>query len=224
MVNQRLSINKTAIARRIANLPKMVTDAIESCAKGQAQALRSEFHDGIKENLFGLAPIKEATISRKEAMGFDRPESPLYGLGDEAEDTYANMMEVFRDEGVKKYVVRPRDGFHMVQKADGSIVRSKFKLKDLFAVHEYGCSISNGFGKGIPIRIPPRPAMRYAYNALMAKLKERDPAKELRQAIASYVREDNKRALKLIEARDWVAEILGQKTDSEKKAEQRDAG
>jgi len=222
MVRQKLSMKDTAIARRIKNLPKMATDMIEMVAKGQAQALRSEFHDGIKENKFGLQPLKEATMDRKEAMGFDIPENPLYGLGDSAEDSYANMLEVFKDEGKKKYIVKPRDEYHQVQAKDGSIVASKFKLKDLFTVHEYGCTISNGFGMGILIRIPPRPALRYAHDIILKRLKDRDPAKEVRSAINKYLKTNSKKAMELIAARDWASEITGSPSEAEKRAQRRD--
>ena len=205
MAGKPWSTSNSAIASRIRRLPKMATDLIEASAKHDAEALVKTFHDGIKGRKLGLLPLKDATISRKEAMGLDRPESPLYGLGDDfIEGTYSNMMEVTRDQSARRFVVRPKDGYHyrLVAKKDGQgVVRDKIKLRDLFIVHEYGTTISNGFGRGILIRIPPRPAFRYAYDKLMDQKRRRDPAKEVRKAIASYVRDNDKKAMDLIAAR-----------------------
>jgi len=197
------TVSQSVIASRINHLPKMALDLIEASAKRDAEALVKTFHDGIKEGKMDLLPLKDATISRKEAMGFDRPESPLYGLGDDfLQGTYSNMMEVVKDESVKKYVVKPKEGYHYSQheNKDGStrIVRDKIKLRDLFIVHEYGTTISNGFGRGILIRIPPRPAFRYAYDELMDKKRRYDPADKVRKAIMDFVRRNDKKAMEKI--------------------------
>lgn len=196
------STSTSAIASRIRRLPKMATDLIEASAKRDAEALVKAFHDGVKKDELGLLPLKDATISRKEAMGFDKPESPLYGLGDEfIQGTYCNMMEVVKDTAARKYVVKPRDDYHysVSEGKDGqTIVRDKIKLRDLFIVHEYGTTISNGFGMGILIRLPPRPAFRYAYEKFMDRKRKSDPAKKVKQAIIKYVRTNDARAMELI--------------------------
>ena len=222
MIYQPRSISKTAVARRIHELPKMAITIIEMYAQGQARALRSTFHDGIKSRSFGLYPLKDATIAHKDAVGMEKPDTPLYGLGDETEDSYANMMEVVKDESKRVFYVRPRDEYHEVLAPDGSIVKSRFKLKDLFMVHEYGCTIANGFGKGILIRIPPRPAMRQAYKKIMNIIKARDPAKEVRDAVRAFVKDNDTRAMALITKRDWAADLTGSVSDDERKARRLD--
>lgn len=205
MVHQPHSIRKSAIVKRIQRLPKIALDMIRTSARGDAETLVGYFHDGIKDDEFGLLPLKDATISRKEAQGLDQPETPLYGLGDEfIQGTYCNMMEVVCDEGKRKYLVKPRDDYHYSVKKDGNITRDKIKLSDLFIVHEYGCTIANGFGKGILIRIPPRPALRYAYEKIMLEKKRHDPAKPVRDAIRAYIKTGNDAAMKKIAERDWA--------------------
>lgn len=204
------STSTSAIASRIRRLPKMATDLIEASAQHDAEALVETFHDGIKEGKLGLLPLKDATISRKEAMGLDKPESPLYGLGDDfIQGTYSNMMEVVKDQSARKFIVKPREGYHyrLVENKNGqSIVRDKIKLKDLFIVHEYGTTIANGFGRGILIRIPPRPAFRTAYDKIMDRKRRADPAKKVRKAIMDYVRRNNKSAMEKIIERGGLDE------------------
>lgn len=211
MVKQKLAVTKSAIYKRIQRLPKFALDAIENCAKGKAESLTTLFHDGIKENTLGLLPLKDTTIDTKEAMGFEQPDTPLYGLGDDADNSYANMMDVVKDEAGKRWTVKPRDAKHQIQLPDGSVVDSNFMLKDLFKVHEYGCTITNGFGKGIFIRIPPRPAFRYAYEKLMLLISKKDPAKKVRDAVTRFVRSGDEKALELIRERDFAQDITGKK-------------
>jgi hypothetical protein len=211
MVKANFSMSTSAIAKRIQRLPKMATELIETTAKGDADKLIKLFHDGIKKNQFGLAPLEPETISRKEAAGFDRPESPLYGLGDEfIQGTYCNMMVSVKDDTRRKYVVKPRDEYHYSQRdnKDGStsIVRDKIKLRDLFIVHEYGTTITDGFGKGILIRLKPRPAFRYAYEKLMNKKRRADPAQKVRKAIMRFVKNNDDSAMKIIAKRAGVIE------------------
>lgn len=199
------SVSKSAVASRIRRLPKLMSDYAETSARRDAEALVKDFHDGIMKNRLGLVPLQDATVSRKSAMGFESPDSPLYGLGDEfMQGTYANMMEVRKDSSAMRYVVAPRDGYHYeVLDGDGGrrIVRGKIKLRKLFLIHEYGCTISNGFGRGIVIRIPPRPAFRYAYDRLMNRKRRADPSGDVRKAIGRYVRAGDAAALRKIAGR-----------------------
>ena len=171
-----------AVRKRIERLPKLTGDALESYAKKNALALVRLFHDGIKKDQLGLWPLKDRTIATKAAAGFEEPESPLYGAGDEEPDrSYSNMLEATR--GTKAWFVRPKSGYHWSKKG-----RKRIKLADLFSIHEYGATIMNGFGKGIIIRIPPRPALTYAYKKLLGKLKREEPSKKVREAMVKHAK------------------------------------
>ncbi len=177
---QARSMTIEAMKKRIQRLPDLVGNRLESYAKKNATALVSLFHDGIRDDKLGLWPLKDRTIATKEAAGFEFPDSPLYGLGDEdKEHTYSNMMEVSREGNA--FIVKPKKGYHWSKSK-----KHRIKLSDLFIVHEYGTTISNGFGKGIVIRIPPRPAFTYAYMQLMAKLRKEEPAKKVREAMVRH--------------------------------------
>jgi hypothetical protein len=178
MIRAKYSTTYAAKMARIRRLPVLLPEAVETWAKYVAEELVRRFHDGIKYDRLGLEPLRPRTISRKAALGYDRPGTPLYGMGDsEAERSYINMLRI-RKAG-RKYTVAPSRAMHWDRKVS---------LKRLFEVHEYGATITDGFGKGIFIRIPPRPALRKAYGSLVRWMSRREPAKEVRARMAAYVR------------------------------------
>jgi hypothetical protein len=113
----------------------------------------------------------------------EMPESPLYGAGDsKKKNSYSGMMRIF--EKGNRFTVSPsKRAYHWKRGPNGE----KIKLSFLFTIHEYGCLIENGFGKGILIRIPARPALRLSYEALVAEKIGRMRPKEIRSAIYAYV-------------------------------------
>jgi len=200
MAGNPRSVSQTAIYKRLQRLPKLVEDAIEASARRDAEGVIERFHDGIKEDKLGLVPLKEPTISRKEALDLEKPESPLYALGDEfVQGTFANMLECVRDGQARRYAVRPRDEYHYTVKVspggERTIVRTKLKLKDLFEIHEYGCTLHSG------ARLPPRPALRYAYEKYLRERAKLDPAKKVRDAIRKFVKDGDEKALVKIRER-----------------------
>ena len=187
MVTSNLSMKAAAVRSRIQRLPHIVEGIPEYRAKRLAKKTIQVFHDGIKRNRFALEPLKEATVSAKEAAGYDKPGTPLYALGDRGTDTYANMLEVVKLEA-RRWVVQPREGYHEKRLKDGSIVHSNLTLKKLYEVHEFGASIDNG--KTI-IVIPPRPALHIAYRRVLKITGKADPAVAVRTAIARFVKIGN---------------------------------
>jgi hypothetical protein len=200
MVKAR-SMTLNAIRKRIDSLPELLSTTVENVAKRRAELLVENFHDGIIGDKFGLYQLEPDTVARKDALGMQSPDTPLYGLGDDAEDTYANMLEARRDGPGKRYVVGARDAYHQVLRPDGTVARSRLKLAKLLAIHEHGCTIMNGFGRGITIRLKPRPALRCAYRKTMAQLKREEPAAEVRSAIARLVKSGDDSAMREIARR-----------------------
>jgi hypothetical protein len=191
MIRAEFSQSYSAKRARIARLPKLYAKAAEAGARYMAEELVRNFHDGIVDDTLGLEPLRPRTVSRKGALGYDEPGTPLYGMGDaESERSYANMMRISR-KGTK-FVVRPSRALHWSKKVP---------LSTMFRVHEYGATITDGFGKGIFIRIPPRPAFRYAYDKLMRRLERRDPAAEVRAAARRFVADGDAAAFREIERR-----------------------
>ena len=196
MVSVKLSESFEAIRSRMRRLPVMMPKVIKAFAKHDAEELIRLFHDGIQEGRFELMPLQPRTIRRKEAMGYGAPDVPLHGKGDEDQSrSYMNMLRI-RQDG-RRYRVIPSRGYHWSK---------KIKLTDLFMVHEYGCTITNGFGVGITIRLPPRPALRYAYRDLMVMKSQQEPSDKVRMAMLKYVMEANEEALKKIIKRDTMGD------------------
>lgn len=192
MITSNLSIKAAAIRSRIQRLPRLIGKYPEYRAKKSAEWTIQVFHDGIKKDALGLMPLAESTIDSKEAAGYEYPESPLYALGDEADDTYANMLEAAKI-GDRKWIIRPRKGYHQKRRADGTIVRSKLTLKRLFKIHEYGATINNG--RAI-IRLAPRPALHIAFRRVLKMMARQEPSAEVRKAMAAFVRAGNDHFLK----------------------------
>lgn len=182
MIKVKFSEGYWAQRKRIQRLPRLVENELETYAKKNAQALVTMFHDKIKGDKFGLERLQPDTIREKMAAGYEFPYSPLYALGDQSpKDTYANMLEVVKVG--KSFRVRVKDVNHAPREGQEPV-----SLKTLFRVHEYGTTIFNGFGRGILIRIPPRPAFFYAYRDLMDRLRRKEPSKVVRMAMYEFVR------------------------------------
>lgn len=196
MIGFKYSKNYKAAGSRIHRLPKLVGPKMDTYIKKRAERLVELFHDGIKQRKLRLKPLTENTIKRKERLGYSEPETPLYGVGDDdPRHTYANMMKIRRRlKGTQiRYTVAPSNAKHH---------GSKLRLRQLFVVHEYGTTINNAFGvSGRVVRIPPRPAFRYAYRRLMAEMARQDPVPKVRAAMAKLVKTGDQAALKKIAER-----------------------
>lgn len=202
MVSARLSRNMRAVETRIKRLPSIMIDQMKARAKKDAMAVIENFQTGIKENLLRLEPLKQSTVKKKQAAGLENSMSPLYGLGFDDPNSYVNCLEV-KLVGNRLWAVRPREDWHHGKGYDeGATPEPRIRLRDLFDVHEHGAVINNAFGKaGVVVRIPPRPALRYAYKAYMAERAKADPAVKVRAAIAKHVQDGDRAALARISAK-----------------------
>lgn len=194
MVRAQFSQRYEAIRSRIRRLPELYEEMLSAMQEGDARRTRELFRNGILGRELRLTPLTEHTIRAKRDKGYAEPETPLYGLGDSGRNTYAHMMEVVKEsEGrQKRWIVRPRDDRHH---------ESGLPLSAMFIIHEFGTTIGNAFGRGITVRIPPRPAFRYAYRKLMRERAQRDDTERVQAAIAQYVRRGDRRAMKQIQKR-----------------------
>jgi hypothetical protein len=196
MVKPKFSPNYWAVRKRIQRLPRLVIGQMKAKAKHDAQRVIEVFQDGISQQNLRLQRLKPATIKKKAERGWMQPTTPLYGIGFDDSNTYVNMLEVV-NVGDRKWAVRPKKGLHRIDPDEPQ--KKRIPLKVLFDVHEYGATITNGFGRGIFIRIPPRPALRYSYRRYMAMRMKEDPSVKVRVAIAKYVQEGDASALARIE-------------------------
>jgi len=199
MVKAKFSKHYEAVRSRVRRLPKLMVKQMQAHARRDANAVIKEFRDGISNDAVMWRRLRPVTLERKTRRGREAPETPLYGLGMEAR-SYVNMLHV-KKVGDRMYVVRPKPGYHHGRRWPGDQAKKQIKLKDLFDVHEYGAVINNAFGKGIVVRIPPRPALRFAYKKYIRRRARQDPAVAVRVAIAKYIRMGDTVALKRIEAK-----------------------
>lgn len=205
MVKAKFSKNYWAVQGRIKRLPKLMLDRLEGYAKRDAVGVIDEFQRGLEERSLRLKPLEPSTVQRKAAVGLEHPDHPLWGFGLSESRSYVNMMEV-KKVG-KAYVVRPKNRFHHGKRKPGDSGERKIRLRDLFDVHEYGATIIGAFGHmGQIVRIPARPAFRYAYRRYMADKAKRDPAKEVKAAIVRYVNTGDRKALERIRAKEQEAQ------------------
>ena len=184
-----------AVRKRIQRLPQLMIGQMKVAAKKDAAGVIATFRFGIINDSLRLKKLKPRTVDQKRIRGWDQPDTPLYGIGFRDPRTYINMLHVV-NKGNRMFVVEPKRGFHRKDPDDPD--RPRLKLKDLFDVHEYGTVITNGFGRGIMIRIPPRPALRYAYRLWMKKRMKEDPTVAVRAAIAKYVNAGDRQALERV--------------------------
>jgi len=201
-VKAEFSSSYKAKMARIKRLPELAESVMMGKLKRDATNLIEEFQKGIKQNNFGLQKLQKATIDGKLKMKYDKPETPLYGLGDRSEKSYINMMRIRKIKN--GYKVYPSWAKHH---------KSQLALRDLFIVHEYGTTIS--MPNGSIVRIPPRPAMFKAYQRMMIKQRrdKRETSQEVKTAMTEYINTGKKILIDKIEKRDLMGHKDYEKND-----------
>ena len=195
VVKAKFSKNYWAVQKRVQRLPQLGIGMMRAKAKKDAKGVIKLFQDGIKNRSLRLKPLKPETVAEKERKGWSKPNNPLYGIGLDDPNTYINALEVV-EKGNRLFIVQPKKKMHRADPDNPG--KKRIRLDQLFDVHEYGTVIANGFGRGIFIRIPARPALRYAYRAYLRKRLREDPTPAVRIAIAKYIRNGDEEALKRI--------------------------
>jgi len=178
-INPRLNFTKELAEkkRRVATLPRYMEGAMYSTAKGRAKDFIKYWQRNIRTDALSVRRLKAKTVKMKAKRGYRKPSVPLYGLGDRDPHTYINMMRLYAMKN--GYKVAPGRKTHH---------KSELKLKDLFIVHEYGCTIQNGFGRGIHIRIPARPTFFLSYESFLIKEAKKKKNRMVMNAARQYIR------------------------------------
>ncbi len=128
---------------------------INTSSEAHAKGIIRTFRRMLKNGEF-TPKLKPATIARKRAQGMSKPETPLYGWGEQAtQSMYNGLRAVQVERGHWKVIPFGRHG--------------KVAMALLFAVHEYGANLKNG-----GIIKPRRPVKRsvFAYKHSTDYLKE----------------------------------------------------
>ena len=181
-VSFHFSIKYNAVRSRVARLPKLVEAAASAQVKRDGLRLIEFFQTGIREGTFDLVPLEDSTIVGKRLQGYTKPETPLYGAGDDEEMSYINMLRIKKVGTRRRLVFASTDKHH----------KSRLNLRSLLEVHEQGMVISQtrtnestGKSTEVLIRIPPRPAFSLAFKqVLRARLKDpREITVKVREAV-----------------------------------------
>ncbi len=185
-VGFHFSIKYEAVRSRIKRLPKLVEEAASAQVKRDGLNLIEFFQDGIRNSTFDLVPLEDSTIVGKRLQGYLKPETPLYGAGDEEEMSYINMLRI-KKVGARKWLVFPSTDKHHT---------SALNLKSLLEVHEQGITISQtrknadtGEDTEVLIRIPPRPAFSRAFQkVLRTRLEDqRESTAKVKEAVKNLI-------------------------------------
>jgi hypothetical protein len=169
---------------------KHMEEFLKAHAMNYAIRLVEIFQNGIKKNDFGLIELKEATVKAKQNMSFlkgrgkgkakaeipyKKPGTPLYGAGlDIDKKTYINMLRIFTKKD--NYTVAPSWAKHH---------KANMKLRELWDIHEKGCTIVRA--NGATIRIPPRPAFFLAHRRFLAEKRQQNPSEKFRKELKKFV-------------------------------------
>lgn len=174
-----------AIRKRIAKLPKELNETIMAKRKLDAIRFIELFQEGIRDDIFGLERLKEITQTNKKALGYTKPDTPLYGKGDDDKASFINMLRIRK---VKTgWVVFPSWAKHH---------SANMQLRQLLIIHEYGAIVrgtkinkKTGMQEQYLIRIPPRPALTMAYMTLLKERRDdsREQAIKVKKAIHDFI-------------------------------------
>lgn len=176
-VKVKFSSRYKAVQRRIRGLPKLVEGMLFATTKKDALNTIRNFRNGIRDNSFGLVELKTGTIRNKERLGMERPETPLYGRGEEErKNSYVNMLR-FR---------KIKNGYRVFPSVAKHYSR-RISLRLLYFVHEFGTLISGS--NGAIIRIPPRPAFLEAIEKTLRERSLKENTQRVKRAITSYIKD-----------------------------------
>lgn len=163
----------SAKRHRIRRLPVLAERSLTAYLKRDAYGVIDAFREGIQRNNFKLARLRESTIRSKQSKGYPAPSRPLYGLGDQSDQSYMNMLRA----------TKTSDGWAVAPSTEAHH-SGRITLDHLFNIHEFGTTIRRGTSI---IRIPPRPAFLKAYRRYLNVRRDRETTQEVRAAIAEYV-------------------------------------
>lgn len=171
----------------VKKAPKLAAEAQVASAKKAACQVVFNFQDGLRRNNFHLRPLKAETEARKRKLGMSLPHAPLYGLGLEDRDSYINGLVVrrYRAGSRVRTVITPSRRLHHAPVTQRGKRGKRVPLALLLHVHEHGAFIKQGHGIVV---LPPRPAVRLAWERTLRKLRERTRGAAMRAALAEYIK------------------------------------
>lgn len=148
-------MNITTFVKKVNRMSDVVKMQIETSGKAHAEGIVRMFRKMLKRGDF-TPKLRPSTIKSKRSQKMPKPETPLYGWGEQASQSMYNGLRVQKG---------PKGGWVIVPFGK----HGKIAMKLLFTIHEYGANLKNG---GV-IR-PRRPLKRsvFAYKNSTDYLKE----------------------------------------------------
>lgn len=172
---------KTGEKRIKDEIPILMEKAFKSIFKEEAINFIRAFQEHIRNDDLGLIDLEEEVIYRKEEKGYEKPDTPLYGAGDEEDDSLINVFQL--RELKNGWKCEPRWAKHHEERKDND----PLSLRDLLDIHEYGRTIVRD-SDGAYIRIPPRPTVYPTYIEILEKFKSKEKiTKEVKKAIVEAI-------------------------------------
>jgi len=171
--------------------PKLANEAVLTGAQRAAAWTVIAYQEGLRQNSLRLRPLKPSTVKAKRRLGMKRPRSPLYGLGEDNRDSLANGLVVrnWKRGGRTTVTITPSRRAHHARVRRGRKLRRawgdrRVPISLLIHVHEFGAFIRRGKGT---IIIPPRPAVRTAFERALRKVRGTSRNKQMRAALAELI-------------------------------------
>ncbi len=186
----------SAVQKRIKNLPDIALETVNAVYKKDVVSFVTEFINGLDARNFNLEPLKEVTVKQKKYLKYKKPRTELVGKGKQEPRSYVNMFQIRQKNNNGGWVVSPRED---------AVHHSGLEFKKLLYIHEYGATIEYVHpksGKPVIIRIPPRPAMRKAFNRFLRRTRKEDTSKAIKKAIAEAMKFGKSKSLEQIKQQD----------------------
>lgn len=169
--------------------------------KKDAIRMIDNFKEGIKNQSLGLKKLLDFSINDKMRMGLDKPDVPLYGMGENIKNSLINSLRIEPIE--KGFRVFASDKLHH-EETNESMTLANLPMSALLSIHEHGCTIPVtprqrrflAIVKGLHLKlttkfivIPPRPAFKKAGQKTKREIKHDKPmrAHQMSRAIVRYV-------------------------------------
>lgn len=190
-IKAKYSKNFKAVQSRLRRLPQLVGETLDTYAKRDCTRVIREYQKGIKEDKFPVTRLSDKTVDIKREKGYPQHSTPLYGQGEGEKNSLYNALAIRKiKNGYRLYV---RWAKHH---------ESNLTLRDLLNIHQRGAIIMvtdkmraflHWIGihlrkDTVMIRIPPRPVLDMAVLKVLEIRRREDPAKEIKQAMAEYIK------------------------------------
>jgi hypothetical protein len=177
--------NLRSLAQKLRYFPKNIKGVSVEASKAHAVGVKDTIKTGLLQMNLVTPPLKPSTLEIKKRQGKPRIKTPLVGWGLQRIDSMINGLKVIKRNG--KYRLSP-DGTHYSGKRQALI----------WSVHEYGAIITNAFGKGITVRIPPRFPLRKGVQRYLRSQAKNTTNKELAKFLKAVIL-DNKQEISYLQ-------------------------